>query len=189
MPREAFDIFKQRQFFLHHERHGLTGSACAPSATDAMHVIFRHIRQFVIHHIRQLIDVDAARRDVGRDQHLQRASFKFAQRFHARALALVAVNGHRRDARFFELLSKAISAVFGTRKDERLRPVTRFHKVNEELGFVRFIHAYHRLLDHLNRGVATCHFNHLRVIEQTIGEGLDLVRERGAEQQILALWR
>ena len=47
--------------------------AGAAGAADAVHVVDRRARQVVVHHHRQLRDVDAARGQVGGDQHLQRA--------------------------------------------------------------------------------------------------------------------
>ena len=46
--------------------------AGAAGAADAVHVVLGHVRQLEVDDVRQLVDVDAARGDVGRDQHLQR---------------------------------------------------------------------------------------------------------------------
>ena len=40
-----------------------------------------------------------------------------------------------------------------------------------------------------NSRIATCYFNRLRLIQQAIGEGFDLIRKRCREQQILSLRR
>ena len=45
----------------------------AAGAPDAMNVILRVHRKIVIHHVRNPIDVDAARGDIGRDQNADRA--------------------------------------------------------------------------------------------------------------------
>ena len=37
-------------------------------AADAVHVVLRHVRQLVVDDVRQLLDVEAARGDVGGDQ-------------------------------------------------------------------------------------------------------------------------
>src|SRR5688572_20559052 len=44
------------------QRHRGAGGARARGPADAMHVVFRHVRQLVVHHVRQLLDVEAARR-------------------------------------------------------------------------------------------------------------------------------
>ena len=40
-------------------------SARAPSAPDAMHEVFGDLRQIVVHHVGDIIDVNSARGDVG----------------------------------------------------------------------------------------------------------------------------
>ncbi len=65
-----------------------------PGAADAVHVVLGHVGQLEVHHVRQHVDVDAARRDVGGHQHLQVAGLEVGQRLGARALALVAVDRH-----------------------------------------------------------------------------------------------
>jgi D-mannonate dehydratase len=70
-----------------------------------MHIIFCHIRQFKIDDVRQFVDVDAARGDIGCYQYLQLALFELGQRFGACALTFVTVDSHGRDAGFIQLLS------------------------------------------------------------------------------------
>jgi len=50
--------------------------------------------------VRQLVDVESARRMSGSDQHPYRAFFEIRQRLVARTLALVAVDGGSTDASF-----------------------------------------------------------------------------------------
>ncbi len=57
---EAFDIAQQLMLTHAHERHRFAFRAHAPRAADAMHIIFQHIRQIEIDHMRQLIDIDTA---------------------------------------------------------------------------------------------------------------------------------
>ena len=154
-----------------------------------MHVVFGHVRQLVIHDLRQLIDVDPARCDVGGNKRLQRARFEFSERFGASALALIAVDGHGGNARFFELLSEAISAVLSARKNERLRPFLLTNEMHEKLCFVRFINQHHRLIDDLDRRVAASNLDHLWVVQQAIGKRFNVVGKCSAEEQILPLWR
>jgi hypothetical protein len=54
---------------------------------------------------------------------------------------------------------------------------------------VRLRHHVHRLLDQFGSGVAARHFDRAGVVQQAIGEQLDLVGEGRREQQGLALFR
>ena len=58
-----------------------------------MHVILRDIGQFEVDHVRQVIDVEAARRDVSGDEHTNFSVLETTERHVARVLALIAVNG------------------------------------------------------------------------------------------------
>ena len=64
-----------------------------------MHVVFRRVRQFEVDHVRQFVDVEAARGDVGGDEHLDRAVLERFQRLQAFRLRLVAVDRVGGDAR------------------------------------------------------------------------------------------
>src|SRR6185503_4174050 len=75
------------------ERDGHAFGAGARSAADAMDVGLGHVRQLVVHHMRDAVDVDAARGDIGRDEHARTARAEALERALARILRLVAVNG------------------------------------------------------------------------------------------------
>src|SRR5258708_15134304 len=82
-PDEPLDVAQVRAVFARDERHGLTGFSRAAGAADAVDVVFRDVRHVVVHHVRQRLDVEAARGDVGSDQHLQLAVLEALQRLHA----------------------------------------------------------------------------------------------------------
>ena len=52
----------------------------AAGPPDAMNVILRVHREIVIHHVRNPIDIDAARGNVGRDQNADGAGLEVLQR-------------------------------------------------------------------------------------------------------------
>ena len=169
------------------ERDGLARGARATGAPDPMDVIVRHVGQVVVDDVRQLVDVDAARRDVGGDEHLQARVLEFRQRPRARALALVAVDRERRDAVVVQLLRELVRAVLRAREHEHLVPVLRLDEMREELALAVAIHGMHGLRDHVDRRVARRDLDQCRRIEQVVGERLDLVGERRREQQVLPL--
>ncbi len=89
---EALDRAQQRAILGAHQRERLAGGARPAGAADAVHVILGDVRQVEVHDVRQVLDVEAARRDVGRDQHLHLALLEVLERADARVLALVAVD-------------------------------------------------------------------------------------------------
>ena len=52
----------------------------ATGPADSVDVILRVHREVVVHHVRDAVDINAARRDIGRDQDAQRPRFKIMQR-------------------------------------------------------------------------------------------------------------
>ena len=154
-----------------------------------MHVVLGHVREIVVHDVRQLFDVDAARGNVGRHQHLQCRGLEFRKRAGARTLAFVAVNRERGDAVLVELLGELVGAVLGAREHQHLKPVTGLDQVREQFALTVAVDGMDFLRRRLDGGVAARDFDHRRMIEQRVGEISDLVRERRREQQILSTLR
>ena len=96
--QQAHDRAQQLHFILRHQRNRLAGRAVAAGTTDAVHVVLGHHRQVEVDHLRQLVDVDAARSDVGGHQHGHAVGLEVAQRTQALALALVAMDRRGLDA-------------------------------------------------------------------------------------------
>src|SRR5262249_26248829 len=67
--QELFDRLEKIRLFRRNQRDRLAGHPRAAGAADAVNVIFWRVRELVIDDEGQLLDVDAAGRDVGRDQH------------------------------------------------------------------------------------------------------------------------
>ncbi len=172
-----------------HQRDRLALRTRAAGAADAVHIVFRHVGQVEVDHMRQLVDVDAARRDVGGDQHAQRAGLELRQRPRARRLALVAVDGERRNAVARQLLGQAVGTVLGAREDQYLVPVVVAHELGEQFALAFAVDRVDALLDRLGGGVAARDFDQRGLIQQAVCQRADVVRERCREQQVLALGR
>lgn len=96
--QQAFDISQLFSLVSTDEGDRPTSGTGAASTTDAVHVVFRHLRQIIVHHLRQLIDIDTPRRDVCGHQNLQLPLFETIQHLGAVRLALVAMNGRSMNA-------------------------------------------------------------------------------------------
>jgi len=66
-PHQLFDVREKVHLLARDERNRLTRNTRAPGTTDAMHVMLGYVRQLVVHDVRQLLDVEAPCREVGRD--------------------------------------------------------------------------------------------------------------------------
>src|SRR6185437_7833563 len=105
---ELLDRAEQRPVLRTDERDRLARGARAAGAADAVHVILGNVREIEIDDVRQLLDVEAARGDVGRDQHLHLAFLEVVERTDARILALVAVDRVGVDAVALQLRGEAV---------------------------------------------------------------------------------
>ena len=65
---QALDVAQEVALLRVAERDGDAGGAGACRAADAVDIALRHVRQLELHDVRDLVDVDAARGDVGGDQ-------------------------------------------------------------------------------------------------------------------------
>ena len=172
-----------------HQRQGFTGGRRATGTADTVDVIFRYVRQLVVHHVRQLFDIQTTGGDIGRHQHANAAGFKVGQRAGTRSLALVAMDRRAADAVFIKLLREVVGAMLGAGKHQHLLPVAFADQLRQQFALAALINEMDVLGDLLGRGVATRHFHFQRVVQQFLGQALDLVGEGGREQQVLSTRR
>ncbi|OFA04350.1 hypothetical protein DUGA2_26240 [Duganella sp. HH101] len=186
---QLFDILQHLVLVHADQRHGFAGGAGAAGTADAVHIVLRNVRQVVVDHVRQLVDVDAARGDIGGHQHLQLVVLELGQRLGARRLALVAVDRHGADAVVAQLFDQLVGAVLGAGEHQHLVPVVGLDQVRQHRVLLVAVDRVDQLGDHFDRRIAARHFDHGGLVQQAVGQGLDLVREGGREQQVLAFRR
>ncbi len=101
------------------QRDGDALGAGARGAADAVDVALGHVGQLVVDDVRHLVDVDAARGDVGCHEPADAAGAEGAECRLALALALVAVDRGDLDAGGLEMARDLVGAALGAREDER----------------------------------------------------------------------
>ncbi len=119
-PEDVLDLPQELHLVDADQRDGLAGDAGATGPADPVDVVLGDHRQLVVDDVRQRIDVEAARRDLGRDEDGRATRLEVGERAHPLRLALVAVDRDGGDAVLLELLGEAVRAVLGAREDERL---------------------------------------------------------------------
>src|SRR6185369_7892693 len=159
---EAFDFLPEPFLVQAHQADGGAVVAGPAGAADPVHIVFRHVRDFVIHHVRQVVDVDAARGDVGGDQCADVSALETGQGLRAGGLALVAVQRHRVDAVLAKEFSHVVGAELGAGEHQHLAPVVFLDDVGQQLFFLGAAHRVRDLGDALHRGVARRHLDALR---------------------------
>ncbi len=117
------------------DRHAL--AADAAGAADAVHVDFGRGRDVVVDDVRDVIDVEAARRDVGGDEHV---GLLLPEELHdAVALLLfhAAVERLRAVAVRFERVGQLVHLDARAAEDDRRRRVLEFEHARERVGLLR----------------------------------------------------
>src|SRR5258708_14819662 len=131
---EPLDGAEQRAVLGRHERERFAGGAGRPGASDAMPVILGHVRRVEVDDVRELLDVEAARGDIGGDQDLHLAGLEVLEGANARALALVAVDRVGVDAVALQLRGEAVGAVLRLAENEDLIPVVLLYPVRAHVA-------------------------------------------------------
>ena len=182
---EALDVLHETFLIQADQAEGFAAVAGAAGAADPVHIVFADVRDFVVHHVRQLVDVDAAGRDVGRDQRADVAVLETGQRLGPGALALVAVQRHRLDPVLGQEFGDVVGTKLGACEHQHLAPVVLLDDVRQQLLFLAAADRKDLLGDALHRGVARRDLDALRIAQQGVGQVADLVAESGGEQQTL----
>ena len=88
---EAFNGLHEAFFVQTHQADRLAFGTSSASAANAVHIVFADVGDVVVHHMRQVVDVNAAGGNVGGYQGAHFTTFEVSQRLCACGLALVAV--------------------------------------------------------------------------------------------------
>ena len=154
-----------------------------------MDVGLRYVGQLVVHHRRQLVDIDAPGGDVGGHQHPDSPALEALQGLDAGGLALVAVDGHGGNAGPAQLLHHPVRAVLGIGEDQdAVQRVVLQHLLEEEL-LVALVYLVEALFDGVHRGGLGSHLHPDGIFQDGAGQVRDLLGHGGGEEEGLPLFR
>ena len=112
-PDQPLDVAQEGAFLVIAERDRHAVGAGARGAADAVDVAFRDVRQIVVEHVADAVDVDAAGGDVGGDQGAQLAVTEVGEHALALVLRLVAVDRLGEKSGLFQAAHDLVGAVLG----------------------------------------------------------------------------
>ncbi|CAG4908924.1 unnamed protein product [Acidocella sp. C78] len=184
---QRFDIAQIGQFgrLDQRDRHPL--GAGAGGAADAVDVGFRHVRQLEIHHMRDIVDIDAARGDIGRDEHTDAAGAEQIERALALALALVAVDRGGADAGILEMAGDLVGAVLGAGEDDGALDRDIGQQPGELVLLFLGGEEENLLVDPVDRLRFDADGDLARVAQEFAGQGTDRLRHGSRKHHRLAL--
>ena len=152
-----------------------------------MDVVFGGVRQFEVDHVGQIVDVEAAGRNVGCDQHPHLARLECFEGLGTLLLALVAMDRVRGDGVAFEEICQPAARELGVDEDQYLVVGLMAKQMGEQVALQATRHRVDPVGDGFRDHVATRDLDQLGVLQHLVGKLLDLVREGGREEQALAL--
>ena len=172
------------------DRHALASRA--PHAPDAMHVRFRRVGQIVVDDVREVLDVEPARGDIGRDEELRVAGAQTLHHLVALLLRHAAVQRLGMVAARVHGLGELVHLGARAAEDDRRR--RRFqvedaaqrqllHVALHEVGLL----AHLRHLARLGRGLGDLDADRVALV--LFRDRLDACRHRGREEHGLAILR
>ena len=147
------------------------------------------MRDVEVDDLRQRLDVEAARGDVGGHQHHRLAGLEGVQRHQALGLRLVAVDGVGLHAGGAQLVREAVRADARAAEHQHLFQVPGTDEVREQVALFLARHRVDDVRDQIGHGVARRDLHFHRVAQDRPRELLDLVREGRREEQVLPLHR
>ena len=186
---QLFNVLQLRTLIVADERNRLALHAGTTGTADAVHVIFRHVGQFVVDDVRQRIDVDATGSNIGSHQRRQFALLEFRQHTRACALRFVAMDGSRLDAGLVQGPGQRIGAVLGAGKHQHLMQAARLEQMLEQILFLLAVALDHLLHHRFSGSIARGHIDRNRLMQQARGQFADFRRKSGGKKQILTVFR
>src|SRR5450759_4710801 len=131
-----------------HRGPGVPGAA---GPTGAVQVDLLVLGALVVDHVRDVVDVDAAGGDIGRDQHVHLARTERAERLLAGTLAQVAVDGGGREAAGGELVGDLRRRPLGPGEHDGQASALGLEQPGQHLDLVQRVRAENDLLDRRDR--------------------------------------
>jgi len=98
-PKQALDAAQELRLVHRDEGDGLARRTGPAGPADAVDVVLRVPRQLEVNHVRQILDVEAAGGDVGRDEDADVAVLEPVERARPLRLRTVRVDGDRIETR------------------------------------------------------------------------------------------
>ena len=161
----------------------------APGAADPVDVVLGLHREVEVDDDRELLDVEAARGDVGRDEDLDLAGLEVGEGADPLGLGAVGVDRGGGEAVAVQVRGDPPGGDLRAREDEDLAQVVGPDEVLEELELELPVHGVEDLADRRGRGVAGGDLDRRGVGEELLRQAPDLVGERRREEECLAAVR
>ena len=169
------------------ERDRNARGAGARGAADAMDIALGIRRQLEVDDVGHAVDVDAARGEIGGDQHARLAAAEVLERLLTGVLRLVAVDRLGAHATILQRLGDAVGAALGAREDDDSLERAVRQEMAEQRALVGGVHEVDALVDPVDRAALRRDLDLLRILQDLRRELGDVARHGRREEQRLAV--
>ena len=188
-PEEPLNAAEKVRLVDAHQADRVPGLAGPTRPPDPVDVVLRVPRQLEVHDVRQVLDVEPPRSDVGRDEDADRAGLELLERPRPLRLRAVTVDRDRIDPVPVQPGGEAGGGDLRPREDQDLAEVLRPDEVGEELLLPVTVHGVHDLPNRVDRRVPWRDLDLLRIAQDRPRQPADVVGEGRREHQVLAAGR
>src|SRR5438094_1980870 len=185
LPEQALDAAEEVCLVDADEADRLARRSGPTRPPDPMDVVLRVPRELEVHDMREVLDVEAARRDVRGDEDADLAGLELLQGAGPLRLGPIAVDRDRVEALAIEPRREARRPDLRPREDQDLAEIVLADQMRQQLFLPIPIDGVDDLADRLDRGVPRGDLDLGRIAEDGPRQPPDLVRERRREHQVL----
>ncbi len=154
---------------------------------DAVDVVVRDVRHVEVHDVRELLDVDAARGDVGRHEDAVLAALEAGERLGPLRLGAVPVDPLARHVLLLQEVGEAVGAVLRPREGDDAPDLAPREELEEELRLQLLRHRVDGLRDADGGSRLALQVDRRRGVEDVARELGDRAGHRRREEQVLPL--
>ena len=183
---DAFERADHILVFIGDQRERIACALCASRAPDAVDVRVGSVGHVIVNNVRDALNIETARRNVGGDHDVEVPAFETVQGVLALPLCAVAVQARDAMTRVRDLPRHFIGAMFRAREDQNRIRIGLLEQAQQQSRFQMRWHGIQRVR-HSDSGLADAHRNALRVRERLRSEQFHLSGEGRGEQHGLSL--
>ena len=187
LARRALDGREHAPLARRDEQNRVPRTPRPAGAADAMDVTLDVVRDVVVDDVRDALDVEAARRDVGRDDDVELAVLQPLDRALAQRLRhLAAQRGAREPARF-ELFAELGRRLARAHEDQHRVEILDLENARQRIELVEAAHLDETLIDRRDRRGLRLDLDLDGIVEMVRDDLANAIRQRRREQRDLLL--
>ena len=171
-----------------HEAEGVADRLGAAGAADAMDIILRVHGEIVIDDMRNAVHINAARGDVGGDQHPVIAFLEPVEGLNALILAAIGMQRRGLHPALGQAARDLVGAMLGARKDQHRVERLILQKMQQQGNLERLGHFIDELRNALDGGGAARDLHRDGILLEFARDFFDIRREGRGEQERLPLY-